>query len=769
MDAGSGRKAFDNHHSYYLTGKRGKGERWSLLLLVLLSSILFVAGCVLSYQISLLQHNADISRKRDQVALKMDHIRNEISRELYANINLTQGLVDLVRIQGGIRQPQFLSLARELISHSKLIRNIALAPSNVIRYIYPVVGNEKSMGLDYSKIPDQFIAVKRAIEEKKMVIAGPVNLVQGGVGIIGRLPIFLPDQSGDENKQRYWGIAAAVIDFKLLMQVAGLDPVKHDLDIGLRGIDGTGAEGKVFWGDEKIFSTNPVIMDIALPSGSWQMAAEPRGGWPPFRPFATWSFLAGIFLSLVFSLLLFQTLFVSRGRAFEIKKRQLTEDALRQKNRALHLFSLCNNAVVYATNENTLLSEICRIAVESAGYLLAWVGRAENDPLKSVVPITFAGSGEGFLDKIKVSWEDNEYGRDVAGTAIRTRKPSICRDLINSPDYMVWRNALLTRHYTSAMAIPLIVDGSVFGALLIYAAENDAFDSTEVGLLDELGMTISHGIMAIRSKEDRNKAVAALEQERNELEGRVALRTRELLSAKEMAESADRLKSAFLATMSHELRTPLNSIIGFTGIILQGMTGPLNEEQKKQLGMVYNSSEHLLALINDVLDISKIEAGQLQLVNEVFDPRDVVKKAVSTIRPLAEKKHLNLEVEIAPEVKTIFGDQRRVEQILINLLGNAVKFSEKGVIGVSCSLKTKQVLFQVKDNGIGIDEKNREEIFKPFRQVDSGLTRQYEGTGLGLSICKKLVDKMGGAIWLESEPGKGSIFSFTLLAERSIP
>jgi PAS domain S-box-containing protein len=236
----------------------------------------------------------------------------------------------------------------------------------------------------------------------------------------------------------------------------------------------------------------------------------------------------------------------------------------------------------------------------------------------------------------------------------------------------------------------------------------------------------------------------------------------DLAVAKERAESADRIKSAFLAAMSHELRTPLNSIIGFTGMVLQGLAGPLNKEQEKQLGMVRGSARHLLDLINDILDISKIESGQLQIMSETFDLKKSIGKAVQIISPLAGKKNLQLHCEIGDDVSEISGDQRRVEQILINLLSNAVKFTDAGEINLQCHADNHSIILSVTDTGIGIKPEHLNIIFDAFRQVDSGIARVQEGTGLGLNITRKLLEMMGGAIYVESEFGKGSNFTIRL-------
>lgn len=231
-----------------------------------------------------------------------------------------------------------------------------------------------------------------------------------------------------------------------------------------------------------------------------------------------------------------------------------------------------------------------------------------------------------------------------------------------------------------------------------------------------------------------------------------------LRKAMEAAQAADQIKSAFLATMSHELRTPLNSIIGFTGIMIQGLAGPLNPEQQKQMTMVQNSSRHLLSLINDVLDISKIEAGQLDLALAPFDLKSSIEKMVKFISPLAAKKGIDILLNIANDIGSLTTDQRRFEQIILNLLSNAVKFTEKGHVDISCQSENNHILLSFSDTGIGIQQEELSNLFQPFRQIDTGLARKHEGTGLGLSICKKILNIMGGSIEVETQWGQGSTF-----------
>lgn len=272
---------------------------------------------------------------------------------------------------------------------------------------------------------------------------------------------------------------------------------------------------------------------------------------------------------------------------------------------------------------------------------------------------------------------------------------------------------------------------------------------------------------------ERKRAERSLLDSKDELETLVAARTADLQSALIRAEAADQIKSAFLATMSHELRTPLNSIIGFTGILLQSLAGPLNPEQSKQLGMVQGSARHLLELINDVLDISKIEAGQLQIRAAPFDFRESVERMAASLRPMAERKAIAFEVFLASSIGEISSDQRRVEQIMLNLLNNAIKFTQHGRVTLRVEPQDDfypaggggplaALRLQVTDTGIGIKPDDLSMLFQPFRQIDSGLTRQYEGTGLGLVICQRLVSLLDGEIDVSSVPGQGSTFSVTI-------
>jgi PAS domain S-box-containing protein len=237
----------------------------------------------------------------------------------------------------------------------------------------------------------------------------------------------------------------------------------------------------------------------------------------------------------------------------------------------------------------------------------------------------------------------------------------------------------------------------------------------------------------------------------------------DLQIANEKAVESSRLKSEFLATMSHELRTPLNAVIGFSGIMLEGMAGQIDDTARHMIQGIYDSSHNLLKLINDVLDLSKIEAGRMELVIAPMSIRSLVSQWQAQMNVIAQKKGLPLEVEIDPQIPdSLYGDAELIRQIVVNLLSNAFKFTEKGKVRLDLRQKNNDVVFRVEDTGIGIPPHALNYIFDEFRQVDSSSQRVYGGTGLGLAIVLRLCVIMGGGIQVSSKLGEGSVFTVTL-------
>ena len=261
--------------------------------------------------------------------------------------------------------------------------------------------------------------------------------------------------------------------------------------------------------------------------------------------------------------------------------------------------------------------------------------------------------------------------------------------------------------------------------------------------------------------EERLQAVQEIELLHANLQRRAA----ELAGANARLQELDRLKSEFLATMSHELRTPLNSIIGFTGLLRQGLAGPVNPEQSKQLGMVYSSAKHLLSLINDLLDLSRIEAGKVDLDRRPFEFADVVGEVVESLKPLARQKRISLLTDLPGSGLALVGDQKRAFQVLLNLAANAVKFTDRGEVVISVRHEPEGLEVCVSDTGIGIKPEHMALLFEAFRQVDGSARRVYEGAGLGLHLCRKLLQLMGGSIQAQSRYGHGSRFTFHIPRE----
>jgi signal transduction histidine kinase len=347
--------------------------------------------------------------------------------------------------------------------------------------------------------------------------------------------------------------------------------------------------------------------------------------------------------------------------------------------------------------------------------------------------------------------------------------------------------------FRSFLSVPLISRDQPIGGLHIRSKKSRIYSEKDLKLAENIAGQISGAIAIARLYSELKEAKETLQKKEEELrhsqeilETRVKERTEDLLKARDAAEAANRAKSEFLANMSHELRTPLNHIIGFTELVVDKQAGDLNETQAEYLGDVLGSSRHLLSLINDILDLSKVEAGKLQLeVGEVFLPV-LLQNSFTMIKEKAMKHGIQLQMEIDGIPEQIRGDERKLKQILYNLLSNALKFTPDGGVvtldacrlfsrddqwtkGDGCvapipfapSVAGEWVGISIRDTGIGLKAEDLERIFSPFEQADNSASRRYQGTGLGLSLTRQLVELHGGKIWAESQGlGEGSVFRF---------
>ena len=322
------------------------------------------------------------------------------------------------------------------------------------------------------------------------------------------------------------------------------------------------------------------------------------------------------------------------------------------------------------------------------------------------------------------------------GTATTQRRPVQIPDVRNEPQTPM-NDIILREGYRAVLVMPLLRPDRIVGALVVRRKKPGEFPKGIVDLLDTFAV---QSVVAIQNA----RLFREIEEKGRELE------------------VASRHKSQFLANMSHELRTPLNAILGYTELILDSIYGEMPAKAHAVLERVQVNGRHLLGLINDVLDLSKIEAGQLTLSLSDYSLGDVVHGVVAAVEPLAAEKRLAFRAEVAPDLPPARGDERRLSQVLLNLVGNAIKFTDKGEVKIAASVANGSFTVAVCDTGPGIAASDQAKIFEEFQQADNSSTRQKGGTGLGLAIAKRIIEMHGGRLWVESSLGQGSTFSFTL-------
>ncbi len=419
----------------------------------------------------------------------------------------------------------------------------------------------------------------------------------------------------------------------------------------------------------------------------------------------------------------------------DISDTKRNEEALQRRNEYLSAAAEIGRLVTSTLDLDAIFSRAVDLVVERFGYYHAAIFIVDESGFNAVLQEATSLAGS----KMKERRHSLAVGsKSIVGRTTESGEVVIINNTALDPIHKP--NPLLPETQAEA-AIPLRIGSRIIGALDIQSTEVNAFTDDDIAVLQLLTDQIAVGIDNARSYGIAQQAVEDMRE-------------------------VDRLKSQFLANMSHELRTPLNSIIGFARVILKGIDGPVTDLQQQDLTAIFNSGQHLLGLINDILDLSRIEAGKMDLTFDEVNISDLISSVMSTATGLIKDKSIQLKKEIDPKLPLVKADAMRIRQILINLLSNAAKFTDEGEIIVKAEVehnaKVPSVMISVTDTGPGIAQEDQIKLFQPFSQVDASLTRKAGGSGLGLSICHHLVQMHNGQIGLHSVLGKGSTFYFTI-------
>ena len=674
-------------------------KRAYIPVLVALVMVL-AAGFYLERQ-NLTIHNqalrADVRREASQLQASLEGA-------LHADIQLVRGLVAVLSTEPDMTQERFSELGEMVMGTQSGISHVAAAPDLVISMIYPLDGNEAALGLDYNKNEAQREAAYKVRDSGEMVLAGPVQLVQGGEAFIGRFPVF----TGSGENRRFWGILSSVMKADRLYETHGFNSPDLGIEVGLIGQDGMGVQGGQFFGDPTIMGDNPVRLDIPLPVGSWQMLARPKGGWSA-RNLNPWPWRLLVFVAgslIIVPIYTAGRLSAARREVIWTLKRR--ERQLETLSRRLEIAVDISKIGIWEMNtksNETIWDPNLR---EIYGYKL-------NDPVQ---PGT---------------WESRLHPDDRQKALDEHRKASHAGGSYTSEFRIILPNGEV-RHIRSM--------GTAY-------ADSD-------GWLRMIGVNLD----VTRDVHLRQKLIDA--------NATLLQRNNDLNDAKIAAESADRAKSEFLANMSHEIRTPMNGILGMAELMSESDLGP---DEKEYLNTIRDSSYALLKIINDILDLSRLEAGRLAISPVDFDLRNCVGGAVNLLRPKAREKGLWISVRFADELpERVHGDDGRLRQILVNLIGNAVKFTSEGGVDITVNCDEAdpyRLTIAVDDTGIGISDGQAEYIFDRFKQADAATTRAFGGTGLGLTISSILAKRMGGGIELCRQKKNGSCFLLNIQLDKA--
>ncbi|MBO9402835.1 response regulator [Shimia sp. R9_3] len=629
-----------------------------------------------------------LQEQRNLASSETSRLRAQIEGEVSARIQLVRGIVAAFSDDLDMSQERYSALMSRITGGTMEFINIAAAPDLIINRVYPLESNRPALGLNYHENEARWRVAYQVRDTGKMAIAGPLNLVQGGVGLIARLPVW-DERDGERH---FWGLMAAVIDAEHLYESAGLRDPELTLDIALIGKDGKGADGELFFGNPDVLNDAPILMDIQLPNGTWQIATRPKNGWIKYA-----EDMVGVRLFFLGALLLVLTPTIAAARLSEQRRAMIVK--LQKRDEELERLSL----VAKHASDSVLLSD-------PTGKII-WV----NDGFTRMTGYAF----------------DDAIGRHAG-------------QLLNAKETDPYTIETIKRHQKRGERFHTEILNRTKSGKLIWV------DTNIFPVLDEDGKVVmSIGIEREITETKRYEA--------------------ELAEAKRAAETADRAKSEFLANMSHEIRTPMNAIIGMSELLSES---PLSSEDKQNVTTIRESGHALLKIINDILDLSRLESGKLDVCEVDFDLHRCIDSVADLLRHKAEQKGLFLTVEYKEGVpQKLRADDGRLRQILMNLIGNAVKFTSEGGVRVVVSRQPGAefgISIDVIDTGIGISPEQARHVFDRFSQADAAITRSFGGTGLGLTISTMLARRMGGDISLCEKYNQGACFSATIMGKAPI-
>jgi PAS domain S-box-containing protein len=421
----------------------------------------------------------------------------------------------------------------------------------------------------------------------------------------------------------------------------------------------------------------------------------------------------------------------SSNRDISVRKRAEVE--LRRVNRALKVLGESSQAMARAADEKEFLAEVSRMIVDMGGYRLAWIGFAQENAKKSVRPMAQAGFEDGYLEKADITWADTPRGRGPTGTAIRTGKPTVCKNLLQDPKFAPWREEADRRGYGSSISLPVRAGGKVIGALNIYATEPDAFDSEELNLLEELANDISYGLTALRDRMEREKAEEAL------------------------VKSSNKIKM-FAYSVSHDLKSPATAVYGLAKRLNRHSKDRLDERGRTYCEQILKASEHIASLAEKIN--LYIKAKEVPLSVERVKLKDIVDSVKEEFAPqLAGRQIRWLEPERIPEVNA---DRTSMVRVLRNLVDNALKYGghDMSEIRIGYQESEDSHILSVEDDGIGLKDEDAKMLFGPFKR--KRMAGKVEGSGLGLAIVKEIAEQHKGRVWLDPDIKKGAAFHVSI-------